>query len=121
MNVYPLPISTSPRATTPNSGVRLSVIALTLMGVFAPLANATEQIDVNTDTSALTQEDLLKQAVAAEEPLSHQALTAQQYRTWNELGYRSISTNSSFEELRQNETTVEQVSFYDSPYQSLSI
>ncbi|MCL9776603.1 DUF3943 domain-containing protein [Vibrio methylphosphonaticus] len=95
----------------------MSVITLALTSLFIPWANATQQVEVNTDNSALTQEDLLKQAVAAEDPLSHQALTAQQYRTWNELGYRSIDTNSSFEELRQNETTVEQVSFYDSPYQ----
>ncbi|MGF1776907.1 DUF3943 domain-containing protein [Vibrio nomapromontoriensis] len=117
MNVYPSLIPVSPQTTTPKSLVTLSVITVALSSLYTPWANATQQVDTSTDDSALTQEDLLKQAVTAEEPLSHQALTAQQYRTWNELGYRSISTNSSFEELRQNETTVEQVSFYDSPYQ----
>ncbi|MFM2666509.1 DUF3943 domain-containing protein [Vibrio mediterranei] len=65
---------------------------------------------------AISQQDFVQQAIAEDHKLSDSGLSSTQSAKLNSLGYRSISTNSSFEELRIANESDNPTNFYDSPY-----
>ncbi len=66
--------------------------------------------------STVSQQDFLQQAIAQDQQLSNSEFNTTQSEQLNSLGYRSISSNSSFEELRILGESDSPTNFYDSPY-----
>lgn len=83
--------------------------------LFAAALGTTCAASADSLNTTVTEEDLLKQAVRLDQTLTEQELNAAHQDSMNELGYRSISTNSSFEELRQDDSLT-QIDFNESPY-----
>ncbi|WP_394151012.1 DUF3943 domain-containing protein [Vibrio maritimus] len=79
------------------------------------LSSASYALADDSSSDSVSEQDLLNQAIRSDQMMTDDEFHSTQSESLNALGYRSISTNSSFEELRQDDS-ISQANFYDSPY-----
>ncbi|GAL18175.1 ubiquitin-protein ligase [Vibrio maritimus] len=79
------------------------------------LSSASYALADDSSSDSVSEQDLLNQAIRSDQMMTDDEFHSTQSESLNALGYRSISTNSSFEELRQDDS-ISQTNFYDSPY-----